>query len=31
VFLPRGNRVRGGDVLVAEDGSLIKVGAQPQP
>ncbi len=24
VFLPRGTAVRGGDVLVAEDGSLIK-------
>ena len=31
VFLPRGTVVRGGDVLVAEDGSLIKVLAQPQP
>jgi len=31
VFLPRGTVVRGGDVLVAEDGSLIKVIAQPQP
>jgi urease accessory protein len=31
VFLPRGTAVRGGDVLVAEDGSLIKVLAQPQP
>ena len=31
VFLPRGNVVRGGDVLVAEDGSLIKVIATPQP
>ena len=31
VFLPRGTAVRGGDVLVAEDGSLIKVIAQPQP
>ena len=30
VFLPRGTAVRGGDVLVAEDGSLIKVIAQPQ-
>jgi urease accessory protein len=30
VFLPRGSVVRGGDVLVAEDGSLIKVIAQPQ-
>ncbi len=31
VFLPRGTLVRGGDVLVAEDGSLIKVLAAPQP
>jgi urease accessory protein len=31
VFLPRGSTVRGGDVLVAEDGSLIKVIATPQP
>jgi urease accessory protein len=31
VFLPRGTSVRGGDVLVAEDGSLIKVIAAPQP
>ncbi|MBL0727878.1 urease accessory protein UreE [Piscinibacter sp. HJYY11] len=31
VFLPRGTVVRGGDVLVAEDGSLIKVVATPQP
>lgn len=31
VFLPRGTQVRGGDVLVAEDGSLIKVEAAPQP
>jgi urease accessory protein len=30
VFLPRGTAVRGGDVLVAEDGSLIKVLAAPQ-
>ena len=30
VFLPRGNVVRGGDVLVAEDGSLIRVLAAPQ-
>jgi urease accessory protein len=30
VFLPRGTTVRGGDVLVAEDGSLIKVIAAPQ-
>jgi len=31
VFLPRGTVVRGGDVLVAEDGSLIRVVAAPQP
>jgi urease accessory protein len=31
VFLPRGVVVRGGDVLVAEDGSLIRVMAAPQP
>lgn len=31
VFLPRGTTVRGGDVLVAEDGSLIQVMAAPQP
>ena len=31
VFLPRGATVRGGDVLVAEDGSLIRVEAAPQP
>jgi urease accessory protein len=30
VFLPRGTSVRGGDVLVAEDGSLIAVRAAPQ-
>ena len=30
VFLPRGQAVRGGDVLVAEDGSLIRVIAAPQ-
>jgi len=30
VFLPRGSVVRGGDVLVAEDGSLVKVVATPQ-
>jgi urease accessory protein len=30
VFLPRGSIVRGGDVLVAEDGSLIRVLAAPQ-
>ena len=31
VFLPRGSVARGGDVLVAEDGSLIVVQAAPQP
>ena len=31
VFLPRGTLVRGGDVLVAEDGSLIRVQAAAQP
>jgi len=31
VFLPRGTLVRGGDVLVAEDGSLVKVVAAKQP
>ena len=30
VFLPRGSVVRGGDVLVAEDGALICVIAAPQ-
>lgn len=30
VFLPRGSVVRGGDVLVAEDGTLIRVQAAPQ-
>lgn len=30
IFLPRGTVLRGGDVLVAEDGSLIKVIAAPQ-
>ena len=30
VFLPRGQAVRGGDVLAAEDGSLIRVLAAPQ-
>ena len=30
VFLPRGGAVRGGDVLVAEDGSLVRVIAAPQ-
>jgi urease accessory protein len=31
VVLPRGSVVRGGDVLVAEDGSLVRVIAAPQP
>ena len=31
IFLPRGTVVRGGDVLVAEDGSLVRVIASPQP
>ena len=31
VFLPRGTGVRGGDVLVAEDGSLVRVLARPEP
>ena len=31
VFLPRGQVLRGGDVLVAEDGSLVQVIAKPQP
>lgn len=31
IFLPRGTAVRGGDVLVAEDGSLIRIIAAPQP
>jgi urease accessory protein len=31
VFLPRGSVVRGGDVLVTEDGSLVRVLAAAQP
>jgi urease accessory protein len=31
VFLARGSVVRGGDVLVGEDGSLVRVIAAPQP
>ena len=31
VFLPRGTLVRGGDMLVAEDGSMIVVAAAAQP
>ncbi|MEO8281389.1 MAG: urease accessory protein UreE [Ideonella sp.] len=31
VFLPRGSVVRGGDVLVADDGSLLRVIAADQP
>ncbi len=30
VFLPRGTAVRGGDVLVAEDGSLVRIIAAAQ-
>lgn len=30
VFLPRGTLVRGGDMLVAEDGSMVRVIAAPQ-
>jgi urease accessory protein len=30
VFLPRGTVLRGGDVLVVEDGSLIRIVAAPQ-
>jgi urease accessory protein len=30
IFLPRGTVVRGGDVLVTEDGSLVRVIAAPQ-
>ena len=31
IFLARGTVVRGGDVLVVEDGSLVRVVAAPQP
>jgi urease accessory protein len=31
VFLPRGAVVRGGDVLVVDDGSLVRVEAAAQP
>ncbi|RVT49397.1 urease accessory protein UreE [Rubrivivax albus] len=31
IFLPRGQVLRGGDALVAEDGSLVRVLAAPQP
>ena len=31
IFLPRGSVLRGGDVLVAEDGSIVRVQAAPQP
>jgi urease accessory protein len=31
IFLPRGQVLRGGDVLVAEDGSLVRVLAAAQP
>lgn len=30
IFLPRGQVLRGGDVLVTEDGSLVRVVAAPQ-
>jgi urease accessory protein len=30
VFLPRGTAVRGGDVLLAEDGSMVRVISAPQ-
>jgi len=30
VFLPRGTLVRGGDMLIAEDGSMVRVIAAPQ-
>ena len=30
IFLPRGQAVRGGDVLIAEDGSMVRVIAAPQ-
>jgi urease accessory protein len=30
IFLPRGTVARGGDVLVAEDGSIVRVEAAPQ-
>ncbi|MDP3136274.1 MAG: urease accessory protein UreE, partial [Burkholderiaceae bacterium] len=30
IFLPRGAVVRGGDVLLVEDGSLVRVIAAPQ-
>ena len=31
IFLPRGTQLRGGDVLLAEDGSFVAVRAAPQP
>jgi urease accessory protein len=31
IFLPRGSVLRGGDALVAEDGSIIRVAAAAQP
>ena len=31
VFLPRGTVLRGGDVLVTDDGKLVQVLAAPQP
>lgn len=30
IFLPRGTLVRGGDVLIAEDGTMVRVIAAPQ-
>jgi urease accessory protein len=30
VFLPRGTVIRGGDVLIAEEGSMVRVVAAPQ-
>ena len=31
VVLPRGQVLRGGDVLVADDGALLRIEAAPQP
>jgi urease accessory protein len=31
IFLPRGSVLRGGDAMVAEDGSIVRVLAAPQP
>jgi urease accessory protein len=30
IFLPRGTTIRGGDVLIAEEGSMVRVIAAPQ-